>query len=74
LASAKIHTTLASLVETLSDPMTIAQMAHYVPPTKPGILKVLFSNPLCHTPAALSYLSDAGCHILSCISVFSRTL
>jgi hypothetical protein len=57
-----------------SNPVTIAQMAHYVPPTKPGTLQVLPSNPLLHTPAALSCLSNAGCHILLHVSVFSRTL
>jgi hypothetical protein len=67
-------TTLPILDSTTSDPVTIAQMAHYVPPTKMGTLKVLLSNPLFHTPAALSCLPNAGSHILLHVSVFSGTL
>ena len=67
-------TTLPILDSTTSNPVTIAQTAHYVPLTKLGTLKVLLSNPLFHTPAALSCLPNAGPHILLHVSVFSRTL
>jgi hypothetical protein len=67
-------TTLPISNSTTSNPVTIAQTAYYVLPTKMGTLDVLLSNPLFRTPAALSCLSNAGCHILLRVSVFSRTL
>ncbi len=66
--------TLPILDPTASDPVHIAQTAHYIMPTTLRILEVLLSNSLFCTLAALLGLLNAGQHIFSRISVLCRTL
>ena len=51
-----------------------AQAAHYVPPTRPGMLEILLSHRSFRTPNALSCLSQAGRYILSGASLSGRLL
>ncbi len=66
--------TLPILNAMASNPFHIAQSAHYIPPSALRTLEVLLSHALLRTPAALSCLTQAGQHILSCVSVLRRFL
>ncbi len=52
----------------------IAQSAHYILPPAPELLDILLAHQSFCMPEALSCLSHAGWHILSCVSLLSRIL
>jgi hypothetical protein len=51
----------------ISSPV-LAQSTQIIPPDCPGIMDVLLSYPSLRTSSALSCISAAGCHLLSCLA------